>query len=714
MDRPRNFGSFLLFKESEANAYRTSYRAGVSRGRTIDRIVRIEVFDGPEVDAGKLAASLGASQSLQERLKDPHIARGAGLGLAGDVPYAAYDFELGVTLSSFLALARSKSFPMPFDQALFIVERIALALAAGYRVEHNGSPVHHTFLTPDSVLLSSQGEVKVLGFETAAGLREQFSAQPAYASYLAPECRAGGPPGSRDDVYSLGAILFELVSGRPYAPDESGDGPEGLVVQATGERISDGLRRLLEASFAPRSKRTTDVLEWQQNLGKLILAGEYNPTTFNLAFLMHTIMRDRLEQDVSEIRREKRFLLTRETESELAAEESSRKVLPEVSESAPEETVTEPVSSVSASLSPPPSLADPTSGTDRKPFWLGFAVSALVGGGVLGALLASGGPTPIKVTEAAVLASTARPDESLPAGGGLEPRPQSETRPAAGPTSAESASLVLTEVVNGELGAPVVDEKELERQVAERASEIERNLKAEYESKLARRGPPSGEPAQVAGVPAGALDAVTPGGQDDGPRVATGASAANSPPPNVARGATKAIAAVGSPSASEPLAGNEGNADTAGPLFQVRADAQADRNEASTDAPAGGSVQVPVEVAPLPVDQEATAVKLSALKPTKIPTPAKALVTDPPRLLRLGTPNYPPVARRLGLSARVRVKVRVGLDGKVVAAEIVGPETGNGFDTAALATVRRSRWAPGTKDGEPVDAWTSVTIEFRP
>ena len=88
--------------------------------------------------------------------------------------------------------------------------------------------------------------------------------------------------------------------------------------------------------------------------------------------------------------------------------------------------------------------------------------------------------------------------------------------------------------------------------------------------------------------------------------------------------------------------------------------------------------------------------------------------TTAPRLLKLGPQAYPPVASRLGLSARVRLKVLVGSKGEVIEAEVIGAKVGHGFGAAALATVRKSRWAPGTAAGEAVEAWTTVTIEFQP
>lgn len=733
-DQPRQFGGFLLFRESEANGYRTSYRAGVARGRTIDRVVRLEVFDGPDIDGSRMAATLEDAAQLQARVKDPHIARGVGIGDVAGVPYAAYDFELGTTLSAFLSVARDRSFPVPFDQALFIAERIALALAAARRVEHNGSPVLHSFVTPDAVLLSNEGGVKVLGFETGRALREQLATEAAYAAYLAPECRAGEAAANQDDVYSLGSILFELVSGEPYSAGESN--LDELMVQATGEPASEDLGMLLEGSFAPRASRITNVLEWQQDLGRLILTGEYNPTTFNLAFLMHTIMRDRLEQDVQNLKQEKGFLLSRETESELAAETGSEVTGP--ASAGEEPTAVEETAEVSSENSWVEELAEPEQSTaaaggaapleesletpvdavpdvapddddsvGAQPFWIGFAASAIVGGIALAAFLILGSSSSQGVEPSQPLATPERPVEARRNTASTEavaadPDPVAVAAPPAGSTD----TLLLTEVVHGELEPPASTSDELERLVSERAQAIERDLKAEYEKKLEILRAEAEERQRQAAPDETTTTVPSPSADSE----ADSPVAANSVPE---RSPAEEV-----PGQVTPASASDVRTDADRPVGPGTTD---DQPRATESAPPPGAerpppAKPPAVTRPEPEIARTEPVEAAAAhsEPAEPAQPPKAVVKIAPKLLRLGSQTYPIQARRLGLSARVRVRVLVGINGKVKEAEIIGEKVGNGFDTAALTTVKRSRWQPATQAGEAVEGWTSVTIEFQP
>ncbi len=136
-------------------------------------------------------------------------------------PYVAYDYISGKNLATLFAQAARQLSPIPTDHALLIAERIALALAAAYETRVQDERVLHGFVVPHLVMISNEGETRLLGFEAAPGLRElaagNWQDRDGPRRYLAPEALAGAPVGKSDDVYSLGAILFELLTGRAPA-----------------------------------------------------------------------------------------------------------------------------------------------------------------------------------------------------------------------------------------------------------------------------------------------------------------------------------------------------------------------------------------------------------------------------------------------------------------------------------------------------------------
>jgi len=162
---------------------------------------------------------------------------------------------------------------------------------------------------PQLVMISDEGETRLLGFEAAPGLRQVVRGAVVtkpLARYLSPEARAGAAAGKSDDVYSLGAILLELLTSQPVPTD----GDLGAVIDhaelsSEGTPLPEDLKKLLKQSLTTADKRLGDVISWHKALSRMMFEGQYNPTTFNLAFFMHNLFRDEIEKESREIEVEK-------------------------------------------------------------------------------------------------------------------------------------------------------------------------------------------------------------------------------------------------------------------------------------------------------------------------------------------------------------------------------------------------------------------------
>jgi serine/threonine-protein kinase len=102
-----------------------------------------------------------------------------------------------------------------------IAEKIATALDHAYNTTVEGERTLHGLVWPGFVSLSDDGETGLTGFGLAQGLlpsrgRARFGKE--VAPYLAPEERSEGTIGKNSDVYSVGVLLFELLTGRLPAP----------------------------------------------------------------------------------------------------------------------------------------------------------------------------------------------------------------------------------------------------------------------------------------------------------------------------------------------------------------------------------------------------------------------------------------------------------------------------------------------------------------
>jgi TonB family protein len=418
MNTRDQFGNYLLLKKLTEDVLGEIFRAGRLGRQGVERVTLLRVFNGQGLDGERLAQRIQQRAPLQAALKSPNLAQGIDLGQVRGVPYVAYDYVSGKSLAQLTEQALRKHSPIPLDHALLIVERIALGLAVAYETRVGDDRVQHGFLTPHLILVSNEGELKLSGFEASAGLRE-FANHPVIKQgagrFLAPEVLAGAAPAKADDVYSLGAILFELLTGKALPVSSGGVSAaliDSAVIAADGGNLHPELANLLKRSLVAREQRIGDAVTWHKTLAKLMFDGQYNPTTFNLAFFMHNLFREEIERETQELEVEKTTAIPVSTLSAAAAAPVSGASTPAARPVAPSFGQSGGLREDTAVRQAAEAKADSGS---RKNVMIAAGVGALVLLGVGGwYLFGRGGASPVPATAAPVTAAPAT--EPAPAG----------------------------------------------------------------------------------------------------------------------------------------------------------------------------------------------------------------------------------------------------------------------------------------------------------
>jgi eukaryotic-like serine/threonine-protein kinase len=188
----------------------------------LGRRVALKVLVQELADDARATSRFVREARATAKLTHPNVTRVYDFGRDGGVPYLVMEFLEGETLADRLAGG-----PMPPAEAARICAAVADALDAA----HSRGIIHRD-IKPGNVLLTSAGEVKVMDFGIAAAADETHSTTGnglyGTAAYISPERAAGQPATPAADVYSLGAVLYELLTGRPPF---IGDSPV-LVVRA--------------------------------------------------------------------------------------------------------------------------------------------------------------------------------------------------------------------------------------------------------------------------------------------------------------------------------------------------------------------------------------------------------------------------------------------------------------------------------------------------
>jgi tRNA A-37 threonylcarbamoyl transferase component Bud32 len=205
---PRRFGDYELLEKLGQGGMGVVYRA---RQIKANRLVAIKMVlagaHAGEAERARFRTEVEAIAHLQH----PGIVQIYDVGDQGGVPYFSLEFCVGGSLARKLA-----GTPLPPREAAAVVEKLAWAMHAAHQ-----KGVLHRDLKPANVLLGEDGTPKVTDFGLAKKLDEVGPTVTGVVmgtpSYMSPE-QAGGKRkeiGPACDVYALGAILYECLTGRP-------------------------------------------------------------------------------------------------------------------------------------------------------------------------------------------------------------------------------------------------------------------------------------------------------------------------------------------------------------------------------------------------------------------------------------------------------------------------------------------------------------------
>jgi serine/threonine-protein kinase len=207
-----------------------------------------------------LAPALAHDEAVKERflrearsmaaLNDPHIIQIYFIGETDGQPYFAMEFVEGESLSTFL----KREGRMSPEAAARAIYQTALGLATA----HDKGVVHRD-IKPGNLMLNARGHIKIADFGIAystTDLSKKLTSTGEFVGtpgYLSPEVCTGQPVDIRSDIFSLGIVFFELLTGRMPFTDES---PLGLMlevvraeipdVRALNGEVDDGLQSILK------------------------------------------------------------------------------------------------------------------------------------------------------------------------------------------------------------------------------------------------------------------------------------------------------------------------------------------------------------------------------------------------------------------------------------------------------------------------------------
>jgi tetratricopeptide (TPR) repeat protein len=183
----------------------------------LDRIVALKILLPNAALRPDAHARFLREARLAARINHPAVAHVYDVGQHEDTPFIAMEFVPGRQLRADIGE------PTPGDRAVFLARQILGGLAEAHR-----QGVIHRDLKPENILLSGRDQVKLLDFGLAkAMVHDPRDALPPTVGlagtprYMAPEQLSNKDVDRRTDIYALGAVLYELLTGQPAHPGDN-------------------------------------------------------------------------------------------------------------------------------------------------------------------------------------------------------------------------------------------------------------------------------------------------------------------------------------------------------------------------------------------------------------------------------------------------------------------------------------------------------------
>jgi TonB family protein len=655
---PDRFGQYEVLERIAAGGMAELYKAKRTGVEGFQKIVAIKKILPHLADDEEFVTMFADEAKLAAQLNHPNIIHIYDLGkIQAGGYFIAMEYVDGRDLRAIQQAGSTMGVPLPVPLAVYVASKVASALDYAHRrrdAEGHELNIVHRDVSPQNILISYEGDIKLCDFGIAKAAskasKTQSGALKGKIQYMSPEQAWGKPIDRRSDLFSLGVVLHELLTGERLfrgdndisvlekvrsaeVPAPSGANPEvphnldAVVLKALAKEPDD------------RYANASDLL---RDLDSVLYSYTPAPGSADVAIYLHRLQAE--EGAVAEAKAREAVQVAEEAEPTAARKRKSKGApVSRKTGSTPKPAAAHPPAAAApAPPSPPPPPAVPAPPPPREPsrpapevFGSMEAQSAeaerksrtpLIAGVVVVALALvaflawrmmkpQGTPVPVVAPTPAAAVPTAEPTSAA------APAPT----PAAAPID------------------PKAVEAEVQRQLAVKRKELEKTA-------TAAKNPP----------------------------VTTGTSAAAPAEP----------AAAPAPALAEP---------TAIPTL------------APTPIPV--PTAVPTEPPPVEPPKPPPAREPETQRGDLVGPGAGVIeptLVAPPRIV------YPPIAREQRVQGKVVVLVLIDENGRVAEARMQQGVSQAAVNDAVLAGVKSAKFRAATKNGTPVKMWRPVLIEVKP
>jgi len=274
------------------------FRKQVAIKRVLPHLSSKKKFISMFLDEARLSAQLSHSNCVQV----------FDIGVGDNAFFIVMEFVDGANLKAISEHLKKHRRDFPVEAAVHISLELCKGLAYAHELtDNNGVPLHivHRDMSPPNVLITKNGEVKIVDFGLAKANSQLEKSEPGIIkgkfSYLSPEAAVGQEVDARTDVFAVGIILWELLSGQRLFLGETDFQTVKKVqsasvppISAINKRVPQELERIIAKALArDPAQRYGTARGLGMELSKFMFKYGVPVSTFDIASLVQGAMKER-------------------------------------------------------------------------------------------------------------------------------------------------------------------------------------------------------------------------------------------------------------------------------------------------------------------------------------------------------------------------------------------------------------------------------------
>lgn len=318
MKKPTLFGKYLLLERINVGGMAEVFTAKAFGVEGFERILAIKKILPTMAEDDEFITMFIDEARISVQLNHANIVHIHELGKHEDTYFIAMEYVPGRDLRTLLERYRRRKEIMPTAQAVFLASKICEGLDYAHRKKDaRGQDLNiiHRDISPQNILISYEGEVKLIDFGIAKAANRSQKTQAGILkgkfAYMSPEQVRGLPIDRRSDIFALGVILYEMLTGERLFVGESDFSTLEKVRNADvpaprqfNPNIPAGLEKvLMKALSGEADTRYQWGSDLQEDLMRFLLAGDAIYSSKHLSAYMKDAFAEEILREAEKMER---------------------------------------------------------------------------------------------------------------------------------------------------------------------------------------------------------------------------------------------------------------------------------------------------------------------------------------------------------------------------------------------------------------------------